>query len=181
MTLTFAGESAEYRAARDRLLEREIELRREMEAVPAARRELPPGGVVPEDYVFQGKAADGNPADVHCATRGYARAVLASGWRDRSPSKRRRPLAHGRSRSAGALPLCSWVALEGGVLVPSRDRLQRRSGRRPVLRLSRPSGPCPTLSGSAARPGTGPSAGRTSSGYSDQEKGVEKPLLPSAE
>jgi hypothetical protein len=63
-TLTFPGESAEYRAARDRLLEREIELRREMEAVAAARRELPPGGVVPEDYVFQGKAADGNPADV---------------------------------------------------------------------------------------------------------------------
>src|SRR5215208_6865671 len=59
MTLTFPGESAEYRAARDRLLEREIELRREMEAVAAARRELPPGGVVPEDYVFQGKAADG--------------------------------------------------------------------------------------------------------------------------
>src|SRR5215218_2656745 len=64
MSLTFPGESAEYRAARDRLLEREVELRRETEAVAAARRELPPGGVVPEDYVFQGKAADGKPADV---------------------------------------------------------------------------------------------------------------------
>ena len=64
MSITFPGESAEYRAARDRLLEREIELRREMEAVAAARRELPPGGVVPEDYVLQGKAPDGNPADV---------------------------------------------------------------------------------------------------------------------
>ncbi len=64
MTLTFPGESAEYRAARARLLEREIALRRAMEAVAAARRQLPPGGVVPEDYVFQGKAADGNPADV---------------------------------------------------------------------------------------------------------------------
>src|SRR5918995_3428124 len=64
MSVTFPKESAEYREARDRLLEREIELRREMEAVAAARRELPPGGVVPEDYVFQSKAADGTPADV---------------------------------------------------------------------------------------------------------------------
>jgi predicted dithiol-disulfide oxidoreductase (DUF899 family) len=64
MTLTFPGESAEYRAARDRLLEREIELRREMEAVAAARRELPSGGIVPEDYVFRGVDADGKPADV---------------------------------------------------------------------------------------------------------------------
>jgi predicted dithiol-disulfide oxidoreductase (DUF899 family) len=58
------GESAEYRAARDRLLEQEIELRRATEAVAAARRELPPGGVVPEDYVFQGRGADGTPTDV---------------------------------------------------------------------------------------------------------------------
>jgi predicted dithiol-disulfide oxidoreductase (DUF899 family) len=61
---TYPGESAEYRAARDRLLEQEVELRRAMEAVAAARRQLPPGGVVPEDYVFQGAGADGAPADV---------------------------------------------------------------------------------------------------------------------
>jgi predicted dithiol-disulfide oxidoreductase (DUF899 family) len=64
MSPTFPGESAEYRTARDRLLEREIELRRAMEAVAAARRELPPGGVVPEDYVFQGTGADGTPTNV---------------------------------------------------------------------------------------------------------------------
>jgi predicted dithiol-disulfide oxidoreductase (DUF899 family) len=64
MGITFPGESPEYRAARDRLLEREIELRRAMEAVAAARRELPPGGAVPEDYVFQGPGADGSPTDV---------------------------------------------------------------------------------------------------------------------
>jgi predicted dithiol-disulfide oxidoreductase (DUF899 family) len=62
--VTFPGESAEYRAARDRLLEQEIELRRAMDAVAAARCELPPGGVVPEDYVFQGAGADGAPTDV---------------------------------------------------------------------------------------------------------------------
>jgi predicted dithiol-disulfide oxidoreductase (DUF899 family) len=52
MPIAFPGESAEYRAARSRLLEQEIELRRQMEAVAVARRELPPGGVVPEDYLF---------------------------------------------------------------------------------------------------------------------------------
>jgi predicted dithiol-disulfide oxidoreductase (DUF899 family) len=60
----FPGESAEYRAARDRLLEQEIELRRAMEAVAAGRRELPPGGVVPQDYVFQGAGANGRPTEV---------------------------------------------------------------------------------------------------------------------
>jgi predicted dithiol-disulfide oxidoreductase (DUF899 family) len=64
MSIRFPGESAEYRAARDRLLEQEVELRRAMEAVAAARRELPPGGLVPEDYVFQGAGADRAPTDV---------------------------------------------------------------------------------------------------------------------
>jgi predicted dithiol-disulfide oxidoreductase (DUF899 family) len=64
MSMTFPGESAEYRAARDRLLQREIELRRAMETVAEARRELPPGAIVPEDYVFQGAGADGAPTDV---------------------------------------------------------------------------------------------------------------------
>jgi predicted dithiol-disulfide oxidoreductase (DUF899 family) len=64
MALTFPGESPEYRVARDRLLQQEIELRRATEAVAARRRELPPGGVVPEDYVFEGLGADGAPADL---------------------------------------------------------------------------------------------------------------------
>jgi predicted dithiol-disulfide oxidoreductase (DUF899 family) len=64
MTIAFPGESAEYRAARDRLLEQEIELRRAMEAVAVARRRLPPGGVLPEDYVFQTKGPGGDPAEV---------------------------------------------------------------------------------------------------------------------
>jgi predicted dithiol-disulfide oxidoreductase (DUF899 family) len=61
---TFPGESPEYRAARERLLAREIELRRAMESVAAARRRLPPGGSIPEDYVFEGRGADGGPVDV---------------------------------------------------------------------------------------------------------------------
>jgi len=42
MSVTFPNESPDYRAARNRLLEREIELRRLMEAVAAERRSLPP-------------------------------------------------------------------------------------------------------------------------------------------
>jgi predicted dithiol-disulfide oxidoreductase (DUF899 family) len=64
MAVAFPGESAEYRAARNRLLDQEIELRRAMEAVADARRRLPPGGVVPEDYVFQAHGPDGTPARV---------------------------------------------------------------------------------------------------------------------
>ncbi len=64
MSITFPGESPQYRAARDRLLEEEIEVRRAMEAVADARRRLPPGGVVPEDYVFQGAGLDGAPTAV---------------------------------------------------------------------------------------------------------------------
>jgi predicted dithiol-disulfide oxidoreductase (DUF899 family) len=64
MDTTFPGESAEYRAARDRLLEQEIELRRATEAVAAARRELPVGGEIPEDYVFSRAGDDGAPTDV---------------------------------------------------------------------------------------------------------------------
>ncbi len=64
MDATFPGESAEYRAARNALLTKETELRRQMEAVAAARRELPPGGEVPEDYVFQGEGPEGTAMDV---------------------------------------------------------------------------------------------------------------------
>src|SRR6266508_300254 len=42
MSITFPGESADYRAARVRLLDKEIELRRATEAVAAARRALLP-------------------------------------------------------------------------------------------------------------------------------------------
>jgi predicted dithiol-disulfide oxidoreductase (DUF899 family) len=49
----FPNESGEYRRARNALLESEIALRRQIEAVAAQRRALPPGGEIPEDYVFQ--------------------------------------------------------------------------------------------------------------------------------
>jgi predicted dithiol-disulfide oxidoreductase (DUF899 family) len=58
MSVAFPGESAEYRAARDELLAQEIDLRRAMEDVAAARRALPDGGAVPEDYVFAGATGE---------------------------------------------------------------------------------------------------------------------------
>jgi predicted dithiol-disulfide oxidoreductase (DUF899 family) len=64
LAISFPNESAQYRTARNRLLEQEIALRRTMEAVATARRELPPGGPVAEHYVFDGLAADGSPTKI---------------------------------------------------------------------------------------------------------------------
>lgn len=64
MSVVFPGESGQYRAARQRLLDEEVELRRAMERVARARRDLPRGGVVPDDYVFHAAGADGRPTDV---------------------------------------------------------------------------------------------------------------------
>jgi predicted dithiol-disulfide oxidoreductase (DUF899 family) len=61
MSVSYPGESAEYRAARDRLLEQEAALRRLTEEVAAARRALPPGALVAEDYVFEEAGEDGTP------------------------------------------------------------------------------------------------------------------------
>jgi predicted dithiol-disulfide oxidoreductase (DUF899 family) len=62
--ITFPNESPEYRSARDRLLDQEIELRRTTERVAESRRALPPGGDIPEDYVFQGAGPNGTPIDI---------------------------------------------------------------------------------------------------------------------
>jgi len=62
--ISFPNETTEYRSARDRLLAEEIELRRAMEAVAAARRALPAGGLVPEDYVFHGLGPEGVPSEI---------------------------------------------------------------------------------------------------------------------
>lgn len=59
--LRFPGESAAYRSARNALLEEERALRRQVERVAAQRRSLPPGGRVPQDYVFEGLDANGRP------------------------------------------------------------------------------------------------------------------------
>jgi len=113
MTLTFPGESAQYRAARDRLLAQEVELRRATESVAAARRELPPGGVVPEDYVFQTAAAGGGVSDIKMSelfARGRNSLVIYSFMFPRDPGDDRPGPASGQSAllelSEGPCPSC---------------------------------------------------------------------------
>jgi predicted dithiol-disulfide oxidoreductase (DUF899 family) len=148
---SFPAESPEYRTARDALLEREIGLRREMEAVAAARRELPPGGAVPEDYVFQGAAPGGEPADIRMSelfAPGTESLALYNFMFPRSPQDRRPgpesgttaelPLAEGPCPSCTALldqldavmphsnPLLNFYAVAGApierVLAFARER-----------------------------------------------------------
>ncbi len=98
--ITFPGESPEYRAARERLLEQEIELRRATEAVAAARRALPPGGVAPEDYVFQGAGADGTTTDVRLSelfASGKESLVIYSFMFPRDPGDKRPGPASGQT------------------------------------------------------------------------------------
>lgn len=114
MTMCFPGESAEYRSARDRLLDREIELRREMEAVAAARRNLPPGGLVPEDYVFDGLGPDGRPREIRLSelfARGRDSLVVYNFMFPRGPRDERRGPATGSTarlpRHDGPCPSCT--------------------------------------------------------------------------
>jgi predicted dithiol-disulfide oxidoreductase (DUF899 family) len=111
--MRFPGESAEYRAARDRLLDQEIELRRAMEAVAVARRGLPPGGVVPEDYVFQGALADGTEADIRLSelfAPGRDSLVIYNFMFPRDPGDDRAGPAHGQTAllplAEGPCPSC---------------------------------------------------------------------------
>ncbi|MGN6268975.1 MAG: DUF899 family protein [Sphingomonas sp.] len=62
--LAYPNESPDYRAARIEVLEAEVALRRQIEAVAAMRRALPPGGEIREDYVFDRTGAHGRPEQV---------------------------------------------------------------------------------------------------------------------
>lgn len=55
----FPNENQEYREARESLLKEERELVEKVKSVAARRRQLPPGGRLKEDYVFQ-RANDGS-------------------------------------------------------------------------------------------------------------------------
>jgi predicted dithiol-disulfide oxidoreductase (DUF899 family) len=71
-----------------------------MEAVAAARRELPSGGVVREDYVFRGTSAGGTPADVPFSdlfAPGKDSLVIYSFMFPRDPSDRRPGPAAGQT------------------------------------------------------------------------------------
>jgi predicted dithiol-disulfide oxidoreductase (DUF899 family) len=95
------------------LLAEEIELRRAMEGVAAARRKLPPGGVVPEDYVFQGVGADGAPTAVKLSelfNRGRDSLAIYSFMFPRDPADERPGPASGETAllplEEGPCPSC---------------------------------------------------------------------------
>ena len=113
MGVTFPGESPEYRAAREALLKQEIELRRAMEKVAAARRVLPPGGGLSEDYIFRGAGAEGAPADVRLSelfAPGKDSLVIYSFMFPRDPGDARPGPADGRTSllrlEEGPCPSC---------------------------------------------------------------------------
>lgn len=60
LSTRFPGESTDYRRARNRLLNAEIKLKRQEEAVAKQRRALPLGGAVKEDYAFAAAAGGGD-------------------------------------------------------------------------------------------------------------------------
>src|SRR5919197_6767591 len=62
--LRYPNESADYRKARNALLDEEIALRAHIEAVAAKRRALPAGGEVPQDYVFDRIGGNSMPEKV---------------------------------------------------------------------------------------------------------------------
>ena len=114
MTIAFPGESVEYRVARDRLLEREIELRRLTEAVADTRRALPPGGRVPVDYIFQGVGSDGAATDVRLSELfepGKNSLVIYNFMFPRDPSDTSPPPAIGKTAQLplveGPCPSCT--------------------------------------------------------------------------
>src|SRR6266496_4826158 len=146
MSVRFPGESAEYRVARDRLLEQEIEMRRAMEAVAVARRRLPPGGMVPGDYAFQGRGVDGDPVDVRLSelfAPGKDSLVIYSMMFPRDPGDERPgpergqtallPLAEGPCPSCTALP----GQLEGAAEHSSQRANLVAVAKAPLSRLDR--------------------------------------------
>ena len=149
MSVRFPGESAEYRAARDQLLEGEIELRRAMEAVAAARRALPPGGVVPEDYVFRGARPGAAPAAVRLSelfAPGKQSLVIYSFMFPRDPEDQSPGPATGQT---ALLPLA-----EGPLSVMCRADGSARWGRR-ACRTAHKSGSRrqgPTIASAGVRP-----------------------------
>jgi predicted dithiol-disulfide oxidoreductase (DUF899 family) len=144
MTIAFPGESAEYRAARNRLLEQEIELRRAMEAVAAARRRLPPGGEVPQDYVFQAQGPDGGPAAVRLSelfAPGRDSLVIYSMMFPRDPRDDRPGPASGRTAllplAQGPCPSCTAFLdqLDGAAEHASQHINLAVAGKAPIERI----------------------------------------------
>jgi predicted dithiol-disulfide oxidoreductase (DUF899 family) len=121
----FPGESPSYRAARDDLLRAEIELRRATEAVAEARRRLPPGGVVPSDYVFHGPDGDVRLAELFAPGRDSL--IVYNMMFPRDPDDDRPGPAEGRS---ALLPLLQGPCPSCTALLDQLDGAARHATQR---------------------------------------------------
>jgi predicted dithiol-disulfide oxidoreductase (DUF899 family) len=144
MTTVFPGEPAGYRVARNRLLEQEIELRRAMEAVAAARRQLPLGGIVPQDYVFQAQAQDGKVPGVRLSelfAPGKDSLVIYSMMFPRDPGDDRPGPAGGQTAllplAEGPCPSCTAFLdqLDGAAEHVSQRVNLAATGKAPIKRI----------------------------------------------
>jgi predicted dithiol-disulfide oxidoreductase (DUF899 family) len=88
--IQYPNESAEYRTARNPLLDDEIALRAQIEAVAAKRRALPLGGEVPQDHVFEWIGKTSTPEKVKMSELfgSHDRLVLYSFMYGRKPNCR---------------------------------------------------------------------------------------------
>lgn len=129
MNIGFPGESAQYRSARAHLLEQEIDLRRATEAVAEARRALPPGGPVRQDYVFAGRRADGTVGDVRLSELfgpGGNSLAIYSFMFPRYPTDGRPGASHGSTAllplEEGPCPSCTALLDQLDGAAPHLDR-----------------------------------------------------------
>jgi predicted dithiol-disulfide oxidoreductase (DUF899 family) len=127
--VAFPGESRDYRAARLALLGEEIELRRLTERVAAMRRALPPGGIVAEDYMFEGRQADGSLGRVRMSelfAPGRDSLAIYNFMFPRHPSDDRSGPAYGEtaalSLGEGPCPSCTALLDQLDGMVPHTEQ-----------------------------------------------------------
>jgi predicted dithiol-disulfide oxidoreductase (DUF899 family) len=123
MGVEFPNESAEYRAARKALLEREATLRRELESIAAERRALPPGPVVRDDYLFDAWDDDGELIEVRLSDlfRKGSDTLLLYHYMFPRNSKDDRPGVAGAAdlpREAGPCPSCTLLLDQWDCAIP---------------------------------------------------------------
>jgi predicted dithiol-disulfide oxidoreductase (DUF899 family) len=141
MGVTFPNESLEYRNARNKLLESEVAVRREMEAVATEIRALPPGGPVPEDYEFDHIDAKGAPAKVRLSELfrpGTDTLILYHYMFPRHPSdKRRGPKSGLMSQLPTPILHCFARQLGGSNTACRRTWSEHRGSREGTYRTGR--------------------------------------------
>jgi predicted dithiol-disulfide oxidoreductase (DUF899 family) len=115
-----------------------------MEAVAVARRGLPPGGAVPEDYVFQGQGPEGGATDVRLSelfAPGKDSLVIYSMMFPRDPGDERPGAPGGRTALLplveGPCPSCTALLdqLDGAVEHASQRINLAVAGKAPLSRI----------------------------------------------